>query len=281
MISSDSQSCDPSKLQRVESSLRRTYIILGDNTESSFAKRTNEYDALRHIVQKHMKDLTDEQLMYTGESIEDFVMSQAKDSFDYPSEYDTKLEINEQCKGVSISSTEYVILDPYTGSLITYGNLKSWFGTEEYSYKTKTNKGKNITKQISLNDPCNILARGFKRYKTEYPLPSPMWRLQAEELKGVRTRFMKLLSFLLLSLEKMYEDVKSRNTKNFEDGEMKQAKEFYKNLLKSIKLESDSEKKKKLIDLKNSVEAKFGNGLKNFFDLKNLKNSPNANLAQS
>ena len=255
MISSDSQSCDPSKLQRVEGSLKRTYVSLDSNGDKLSTKRTSEYDALRHIVQTQMKGFTEQQLIYNGVSIESFIRSQAKESFEYPTSQN-QLEINQKCKHVSISSTEYVIFDPFTGSLITYNNLKSWFKSEDGG-----TKGTNKTTITSLNDPCNYLPYAIKKYKTDYPLPSPMWRLQTGELKGVRTRFMKLLSFLLVSLEKMYENVKRENTTNFDD-EMKQVKDFYKNLLKSIDLEPDPIKKKKLVDLKSSVETKFGNGLK-------------------
>ena len=90
-----------------------------------------------------------------------------------------------------------------------------------------------------------------------------MWKLSNDELKGVRTRFMKFLSFLLASFQKMYENIKTKNSKDFgKNKNSEETKAFYNNLLETIKLEENDEKKKKLILLKNSVEAKFGNLLK-------------------
>ena len=90
-----------------------------------------------------------------------------------------------------------------------------------------------------------------------------MWKLEANELKNVRTRFMKLLSYLLMSMQKMYEDVKRKNVKDFGKNEnIESVKIFYKSLVDSIRLEENVEKKKKLILLKDSVEAKFGSLLK-------------------
>ena len=42
-----------------------------------------------------------------------------------------------------------------------------------------------------------------------------MWKLEDDDLKGIRTRFMQLFSFLLLSMQKMYENVILKNSGDF------------------------------------------------------------------
>ena len=275
MVSSNSQSCKPLKLKRVEMSLRKTIINVNENSNSfsnsvPSSARITEYKALHDVVRNYIKKLPNQDLIYGGVTIENFITSQASDlsSFTYPTSSIPK-DIWDECKQVKISPNEYVILDPLTGSLITYGNIQKWFTSKPYPLTTGEGKSKK-TIIVPLNDPCNVLTNGLQNYKSQYPLPSPMWRLQSNELKEVRTRFMKLLSFLLISLQKMYEDVKRQNIKDFgKEEELKKIKIFYKNLLNDIKSEDDSEKKKKLIDLKNSVEAKYSNSLKKSLNYQN------------
>ena len=124
-------------------------------------------------------------------------------------------------------------------------------------------KEKAKYQRYPLNDPCNIITNALKEFKEKYPLPTPMWKLEENELKEIRNRFMKLLSFLFFSMQKMYEDVKNKNIKDFGKNEKTEnIKIFYKGLLNSIKNEENVEKKKKLIILKDEVEANLATYVK-------------------
>jgi uncharacterized protein YcbK (DUF882 family) len=118
-----------------------------------------------------------------------------------------------------------------------------------------------------------------------------MWKLQPDELKGIRTRFMKLLSFLLLQFKKMYESIlikydlsyvaqnksklalKNKNTKKnsnenskdnsndniYTPNNLEEIQKFYSNLLKSIDIESDPDKKEQLNIVKKEFEETYSN----------------------
>jgi hypothetical protein len=124
----------------------------------------------------------------------------------------------------------------------------------------------------------STLHHAYNEYKSKYPLPSPMWKLQQDELKGVRTRFMKLLSFLLIQFKTMYENIlskhdisykkqnennvviknKNKNKKIYTPDNLEKIHNMYSNLVKTIEMESNQNKKADLNILKQEVEAKFG-----------------------
>ena len=266
----EAQICVPSKLSKVEQALRRT--LVPSNSESENANndteyKITEYNALHNIVKKYIRELNENDLFYGKKSIEDFIKdaSNKEDLGDfYPDSSEIKdlKKIKEKCKNIKIKNkNEKCIFDPLMGATFTYDNLQKWFAPPITEPITKTNNSgiTNIigTKTFYATDPCNILISGYNKFKSDYPLPSPMWKLNQSELQGIRQRFMKIISFLLITLKDMYESLKNKNVNN-------ELKSFYSKLLQSIENERNNSKKQEMLRLKNSVEAKYGDLLKEY-----------------
>ena len=277
MVSAEAQGCEPSKLSQVEVSLRRT--ILTSNVSGAIVDRDTEYNALQRIVRTYIRNLKETDLLVGGKSIETFIMDlnpNAPVDF-YPDETESrsKEKIKEKCHGkVKITGDTKCIIDPLLGVVFTYDNLKAWFTPSpttqsvEVVNKKTGKKKKTGTKKIDFVDPCNILINSINMFKENYPLPSPMWKLEMDDLKGIRERFMKVLSFLLITLREMYERLKQENIGSIKEniGSIKdnrksenEVRSFYSKLIQSIENEQDNTKKQQMIRLQDSIEAKFGN----------------------
>ena len=262
IISSSAIGCNVNKLKIAKTALERTKIKV-------YGGDTTEYLALRNIVTTQIKKFNENELIFIdgkGMSIKDFILSKNPGrTNDYlVTDGVSKQDIKKFCQNfIKPSENDIIIFDPFTNSTFTYNNLRKWFGIkDEIGYidikATSGSQKQPKTKPIiiPIDDVCNIIINALKEFKEKYPLPTPMWKLEANELKGIRTRFMKLLSFLFTSMQKMYEDVKIKNVKDFGKNEnLGNVKIFYKKLLNSINIEENIEKKKKLIILKDEVEA--------------------------
>ena len=262
IISSSAIGCNVNKLKIAKTALERTKIKV-------YGGDTTEYLALRNIVTTQIKKFNENELIFIdgkGMSIKDFILSKNPGrTNDYlVTDGVSKQDIKKFCQNfIKPSENDIVIFDPFTNSTFTYNNLQKWFGIKDEigyidSKATSGSQKQPKTKPIiiPIDDICNIIINALKEFKEKYPLPTPMWKLEANELKGIRTRFMKLLSFLFTSMQKMYEDVKIKNVKDFGKNEkLGNVKIFYKKLLNSINIEENIEKKKKLIILKDEVEA--------------------------
>jgi hypothetical protein len=270
MVSAEAQGCDSSKLSQVEVSLRRT--ILTSNVSGAIVDRDTEYNALQRIVRTYIRTLKETDLLIGEKSIETFIMDlnpNAPVDF-YPDEMESrsKEKIKEKCHGkVKITGDTKCIIDPLVGAVFTYDNLKAWF-TPAPKYvpiqkkDAKTGKTKTIGKHPeNFTHPCNILINSINMFKENYPLPSPMWKLEMDDLKGIRERFMKVLSFLLITLREMYERLKQENIGSIKDNRKSEneLRSFYSKLIQSIENEQDNTKKQKMIRLQDSIEAKYGN----------------------
>ena len=273
LISSNSQGCNPAKLSKVESSLKKATVALEKSnvvlSVDGAKVSTNEYDSLRQIVHRYIRNRTDKELIYGGKSVEEFIKEQNQGkTFTYPAEDESQEDKRAKCKNLSIGSSDPVILDPLTGTAFTYSNLQNWFNpkTKEITEPIPAQGSRRAgTKKhtVKYTDPCNYIPHCISKFQEKYPLPSPMWKLQQDELQGVRNRFMKLLTFLLVSLQKMYENIKRKNIGDFsKNEEVDKIQKFYDELLLSIEQERDQDKKQKMTHLKNSVEARFGDLLK-------------------
>ena len=178
---------------------------------------------------------------------------------------------------MKISEGEEVLFDDLVGTKYTYKNLKDWFPPPSIvsSINKKQKGGKNPQqkkpqiKKGNVNNPYTIIKNALKLYKEKYPLPSPMWKLQHNELRGIRIRFMKMLSFLLLNFQIMYENIlnihksnliiKNKNKKNMNTPDnLKTIHTMYSKLKKSIEMESDPDEKTRLIISLQELEATFG-----------------------
>ena len=273
LISSNSQGCNPGKLSKVENSLKKATVALEKSnvvlSVDGAKVSTNEYDSLRQIVHRYIRSRTDKELIYGGKTVEEFIKEQNQGKiFTYPADDDSLEDKRAKCKNLSIGGSEPVILDPLTGTAFTYSNLQRWFNpkTKEITEQIPAQGSRRAqTKKhtVKYTDPCNYIPHCISKFQEKYPLPSPMWKLQQNELQGVRNRFMKLLTFLLVSLQKMYENIKRKNIGDFsKNEEMGKIQKFYDELLLSIEQERDQNKKQKMFHLRNSVEAKFGDILK-------------------
>ena len=113
-------------------------------------------------------------------------------------------------KTVNISPNDYILKDNFMNINFKWEEIKKWIDPDIVRIDKKGNPGqhqqqgqqkKKIKQEIPLNDVCNHLPKILKYYKNNYPLPSLMSELKSEELKQIRIRFMRLLSFLLLQFK--------------------------------------------------------------------------------
>ena len=241
----------------------------------------NEYNALNLIVKTHIRKTINDNgngLIINNMSVQDFLNKHIKyDQSITISNPEDKNNIYNECKNKSfeIFDETPVFIEPFTKTIFKYGEIKKWFPLQNVKKNIEkrnkdgkvitTTSGQTImiTEIINYNNYCNIIQNAVLKFKYDYNLISPMWKLQQDELNGVKTRFLKILTFLLVSLKEMYEQVKRENSKkNSKKKEENKIKVFYYSLLKDIENEKNSSKIQKMVKLKDDVEAKFGYLLK-------------------
>ena len=314
-VSDAAMNCNYLKLNKVERILKESKINIKVGNKYT---GSNEYAELNKIVTKYIKDLKETDLIVGGKTIQEFIQNNNKNkSFNFTIT-DSNHLINNNCKNMVINESELVFIDPLIGSTATYKNLTDWFGyKKEHIKKDQTvtqipGMQKKQKEVLEYKDPCNVIKNSYNMYISNYTLPSPMWKLQPDELKGIRTRFMKLLSFLLLQFKKMYESIlikydvsyvaqnksklalKNKNSKTpinenskipinenskdnnthskdnntnsnkniYTPNNLEEIQKFYSNLLKSIAIESDPDKKEQLNIVKKEFEETYSNILK-------------------
>jgi hypothetical protein len=292
-VSDSAMNCNYIKLNIVEKILKESKINIKVGNKYT---GSNEYAELNKIVTKYIKDLKETDLIVGGKTIQEFIQDNNKNKTFNFTITDSNHLINTNCKNMVINESELVFIDPLTGSTSTYKNLTEWFGYKKEHIKKDTitqipGMQKKQKEVLEYKDPCNVIKNSYNMYISNYTLPSPMWKLQPDELKGIRTRFMKLLSFLLLQFKKMYESIlikydlsyvaqnksklalKNKNTKKnsnenskdnsndniYTPNNLEEIQKFYSNLLKSIDIESDPDKKEQLNIVKKEFEETYSN----------------------
>jgi len=270
-VTSDALNCDSSKLKRIQQSLMNTKVKI--KIDDIIIEDT-EYNSLRNLVSGYIRNSTTESQLLFGnyESLMEIIKEFNQDrkinfTEKIPSSNAKKYT---ECKHLkSPSGTTRILFDPLTGSSFTFNNMKAWISPviiskpksksknknmEGGKKKDKNKKQKQKQEKITVENICVILQNGFNKFKNQYPLSSPMWRLDEEILTKVRTRFMKFLVFLLTSLKNMYQNI--INKFDEKDQKLSNVKKFYIELINLIKNEKDPEKRKQYIELKREINKK-------------------------
>jgi hypothetical protein len=223
---------------------------------------TTERAALEKIVRNNIQRMKADELL--GKSIESFIKQFITDfKIETPSDAQKQMKLSKQehelyqkYKGNLIPDDQTIFIDPFIGTQVTYKNLQDWYSKATFTEtvtKGKDAKGKDKKSQkksVTVTNPYTKIRHGIDEYKKNYRLESSMYNLQNEDLKKIRTRFMKLLVFIVNSLRSMYDDLSKIEEKN-------ELKRLYLKVKKSLEDETDPEKIKKLNLLKNSIEAKM------------------------
>ena len=260
IVYSDAKGCNSNKLQFIKNELRETKYKLQNKIEKT------EYTMLNEIVRNYIKNLKENEIIYKHGSVINLIKSIDDVNIDDYSlgEYKHK---DDDCKSKKFEmNNPSCFFDPLTGSIFTYNELKAWF------HKKVEGKNPNV---------CEILDNCYNRFKSEYPLASPMWKLQENELTGIRDRLLILIKFILRELENMYIDIQKtfekksqgedkkidqeqtsqqieKNEENKENKMIENIRNMYNKLIYDISLETDENTKNEMIKLKKNIEMDYG-----------------------